>query len=405
MAFQSNSTPQQNEQLQPRSQQQQPLPSNHNIINHHQFLQGETRFHLQHDIADTLQGRIYGGIDKTNGNYVVVKEAWKQLVKKKISRSKHEVLEDFINEKEVIKFLSKQNDCNFGFVRMIDEWEDQHCYFYAMEACQGGALFDYIKSVHVQHFSPQRACQDAKLSNESLKKSADWIKIVRHFFRQLVDCVSWMHSKGVCHLDLSLENAMIYDKSSQIIKIIDFGVALKTEKGNFTQNKRVGKIPYMAPEVFAKQCYDSRKADIWSLGVMLFMMLAGVFPYEWPTTSNNPAFAYILDGNIGDILKRWNLLHQVTPESLDLLIKIFRLEQDRITMKDLREHPFVELDSTSSHNLIQDNANNSNHDNNSNHNNNGEHEHITDNNNNINQNINNNYEANNVINALNQHNE
>jgi len=341
----SSQTPcivQQNNQLQPKSQRQ--------------LLQGENRFELQRELADTLQGRIYVGIDKLNGNCVIVKEAWKQLVKLRKSRKDHYVFEDFINEKEVIKFLSKQMDFSFGIVRMIDEWEDRHCYFYAMEACNGGVLFDYIKSMHIRKFVPPHAYQQPNFPQEYVEKSNAWIKTVRHFFRQLVDSVSWMHNKGVCHLDLSLENTMIYEMSSQTIKIIDFGVAMKTEDGNFMQSKRIGKFSYMAPEVFAEQRYDSRKADIWSLGVMLFMMLIGAPLYELPTT-NNPAFAFILNGRVGDILKHWNLSHCVTTEALDLMVKIFRVEKDRISMEDLRKHPFVELDSISLQHLIQDNNN------------------------------------------------
>src|SRR4051794_12470028 len=77
-------------------------------------LRGEQRFELVRHLADTLQGRIYGSIDKTNGNYVVVKETWMQLVKLKKSREGHRVPEDFLQEVNIMSYLSSQSDCNPG---------------------------------------------------------------------------------------------------------------------------------------------------------------------------------------------------------------------------------------------------------------------------------------------------
>jgi len=317
--------------------------NNNNDNNNNKILRGEARFQLKRHLADTLQGRIYGAVDRTHGNFVVVKETWKQLVGLKKSRDGHVVPEDFIEEKSVMTYLSTQKDCDPGFVRILDEWEDQHCYFYAMEGCQGGELFEYIKNMHTRDFMASYTQQQMNQTQECMLQPNPWIKSVRHMFRQLVECVSWMHSKGVCHLDLSLENTMIFDLPSQTIKIIDFGLALRSLDGNFLNNKRVGKTGYMAPEVFAKQSYDARKADIWSLGVMLFMMLIGAPPYDVPTT-NNPAFSFILNGRLEDVLKHWKRLRHVTKEALDVMVKIFKKEKDRISMDDLRKHQFVELD-------------------------------------------------------------
>merc|ERR1719295_1192579 len=133
---------------------------------------------------------------------------------------------------------------------------------------------------------------------------------------------------------------MIASKSSKYgnqIKIIDFGLAKYYSDGNFTNNRRVGKTSYMAPEVFARKTYDPRAADIWSLGVMLFMMLIGAPPYQIASTSN-PAFNFIVSGRLRDVLKHWKRLGCVTKEALDLLNKIFRPEPKRIKMKELLQH-------------------------------------------------------------------
>ena len=127
---------------------------------------------------------------------------------------------------------------------------------------------------------------------------------VRIMFRNMVETVAWLHKHEICHLDLSLENALItYDNSNNsnsssnsggpcndndndpipLIKIIDFGLAKdfsKIDKTNDKQwmskmwknNQRIGKPGYMAPEVYMKFNYDCRAADIWCLGVVLFMV-------------------------------------------------------------------------------------------------------------------------------------
>jgi len=223
--------------------------------------------------------------------------------------------------------------------------EDKDCYLYAMEMCRGGELFEYIKGVHADGAVAHYTRQQSRLKQEEITEPNEWIKVVQHMFEQMVSCTAWMHSKGVCHLDMSLENAMIASRSKKHgnqIKIIDFGLARYYPDNKFTHNKRVGKTGYMAPEVFKRQTYDPRAADIWSLGVMLFMMLIGAPPYQMPSPSN-PAFNFIVNGRLRDVLKHWKRLRCINKDALDLLNKIFKYEANRITMEQLLDHPFVNI--------------------------------------------------------------
>jgi len=306
-------------------------------------LSGERRFELKRQLADTLQGRIYSAIDKQTNEWVVVKETWKQLVRLGKSRDGHAVPENFDEEKRIMKYLSMQKDAHDGFVRLIDEWEDKDCYLYAMEMCRGGELFEYVKQTHNGTGALKRYTQrQAMAHQEEMKGNNEWIKRVQHMFRQVASCTAWMHKKGVCHLDMSLENAMIGARTQMTIKIIDFGLARHYPNNEFVCNKRVGKRGYMAPEVFAGKSYDPRAADIWSLGVMLFMMLIGAPPYGAPLSSN-PAFNFIVNGRLRDVLKHWKRLGMVNKPVLDLLNRIFKYEKDRITMDELLQHPFVRV--------------------------------------------------------------
>jgi len=306
-------------------------------------LQGEARFDLKRQLADTLQGRIYSAIDRNNGQWVVVKETWKQLVKLGKSRDNHTVPENFEMEKAIMKYLSGMKDAHPGFVKLLDEWEDDNTYNYAMEMCQGGELFEYIKTLHSEGALASWTRRQTKLPQKPLKEANEWIKVVQHMFWQVASCTAWFHSKRVCHLDMSLENAMIGKNSKKTgveIKIIDFGVAKLYENGKFEANKPVGKTGYMAPEVYNKKKYDPRAADIWSIGVMLFMMLIGAPPYQIPQRSN-PAFNFIVKGRLGDVLKHWKRLGCVTEDALDLMNRIFKYEPERIKMEQLLAHPFL----------------------------------------------------------------
>ena len=80
------------------------------------LLDGEDRFDLKRQLADTLQGRIYSATDRNTTDYCVVKETWKQLVRMKRSRDGHKVPEDFENEKAIMSYLSNDSDPHPGML-------------------------------------------------------------------------------------------------------------------------------------------------------------------------------------------------------------------------------------------------------------------------------------------------
>jgi len=310
-------------------------------------LSGRNRFKLTKVLANTLQGRIYLAQDKT-GKYpwAVVKETWRELVKQGKSRDGHKVPENFEREKSIQLFLSSQKEQNEGYVRCIESWEDDNCFYLAMEYCGAGELFDFIRDNHTKGELSQIVKAAATQEQKCQKTPNAWSLCVESMFRQLVDTVSWMHSNGIAHLDLSLENTMLASVNGHQakVKIIDFGLA-KHFKPNDKFNEKVGKVGYMGPEVYGKKDYSPQKADIWCLGVMLFMMLAGAPPYEIPNNTN-PAFRFIIGGRLREVLTHWRRLPLVSSDALDVMEKIFRPEEDRISMEELRRHRYVGLPDT-----------------------------------------------------------
>jgi len=103
---------------------------------------------------------------------------------------------------------------------------------------------------------------------------------------------------------------------------------------------RVGKLQYMCPEAYARRAYDARKADVYCLGVMLWMMLIGAPPYQAPQPQN-AAFNYIVNGRLADVLRHWKRLRLLTEDALDLLTKMLCYEQNRLSLADVLNHPFL----------------------------------------------------------------
>ncbi len=94
--------------------------------------------------------------------------------------------------------------------------------------------------------------------------------------KQILWTLIYLHKKSIVHRDLKPEN-MLFELNSDMIKIIDFGIAVKRKK-NEVLTVRVGTPYYIAPEVLCKSYGE--KCDIWSAGVILFMMILGYPPFR-----------------------------------------------------------------------------------------------------------------------------
>ena len=148
-------------------------------------------------------------------------------------------------------------------VGMIEVLASKTKIFIVLELIVGGELFDKIVTV-------------GKLSEEQ----------AFFYFEQLVEGVEYCHKLGVCHRDLKPENLLLDQNDN--LKISDFGLsslyvgdaemdgAARTELLHTT----CGTPNYVAPEVIADQGYDGKKADVWSIGVILYVLLAGFLPFD-----------------------------------------------------------------------------------------------------------------------------
>lgn len=103
----------------------------------------------------------------------------------------------------------------------------------------------------------------------------------RYFFQQLICGVEYLHQEGITHRDIKLENTLLSGPSPvTLLKICDFGYSKSQQAESSKCKSTVGTPAYLAPEVLDHKQYDGPCVDVWSCGVMLFVMLVGSYPFE-----------------------------------------------------------------------------------------------------------------------------
>jgi serine/threonine protein kinase len=157
------------------------------------------------------------------------------------------------------------------------------------------------------------------------------------FFRQMLSAVGYCHSINICHRDLKPENILL--NSSGDIKIADFGMAALHQSPGYKLKTSCGSPHYAAPELVKGEKYRGDKADIWSLGVILFAMLAGRLPFDVDAPADRDWIPVLLAK-----IKRgqYQMESHFSPEAQNLVSRILQINpRDRITMDQLWKHPLI----------------------------------------------------------------
>ena len=155
-----------------------------------------------------------------------------------------------------------------------------------------------------------------------------------YIFRQIVSALLYCHRLLICHRDLKPENILL-SQTDLTVKLIDFGMAALQPEGRLLSTP-CGSPHYAAPEVVSSKPYDGTHADVWSCGVILYVMLTGTTPYN-----------YSKDGDIRmlfhDISKaKYGMPTDLSHEAKDLIRRIFVPDpKRRITMDGVWDHPLL----------------------------------------------------------------
>ncbi|GAA0157934.1 non-receptor serine/threonine protein kinase [Lithospermum erythrorhizon] len=239
-------------------------------------------------------------------------ETGEALACKSISKKKLRTTVDVEDVRREVAIMSSLPE-HPNIVKLRATYEDNEAVHLVMELCEGGELFDRI--VARGHYSERAA--------------AEMVKTV-------AEVVKMCHDNGVMHRDLKPENFLFENKKENSpLKAIDFGLSVFFNNGEkFTEI--VGSPYYMAPEIL-KRNYGP-EVDIWSAGVILYILLSGVPPF-WAETEQGVALA-ILRGNIDFKREPW-------PKISDSAKRLVRqmLEPDpkkRLTAQQVLDHPWIQ---------------------------------------------------------------
>lgn len=211
-----------------------------------------------------------------------------------------------------------------NIVQFMRAGEDETWKWIAMELAEGGDLFDKIES-------------DVGVHED----------IAHFYFTQLIDAVAYMHWKGVGHRDIKPENILL--SSDGNLKIADFGLATLYKHNGKTKacTTSCGSPPYTAPEVLIeggpamgkmKVGYQADLVDIWSCGIVLFVLLVGNTPWDEPLERS---FEFSEYAKLRDGLPDDELWHNLPSGTVSLIKGILQIDpQKRFSIRNIRLHPW-----------------------------------------------------------------
>jgi len=237
--------------------------------------------------------------------------------------------EDPLKEISAMHVLGNDNPHVMGMIDYLITGDDLNV---VMPYAKSGDMFDMMQDRGGQGLSEREA---------------------RHWFRQLIDGIQYMHKKGISHRDLSLENVMIDGTN---LLIIDMGMAIRipytdpenpseatdvsrgTEKRLIKPYGTCGKFPYMSPEIYEnKDAFDGEAVDLWTAGVILFCLVTGQRCFNKPHRSD-PQFWWVTN-NLSQLLDDWGMA--LSQECVDLMRRLLQVDPRlRYTLDEVMNHPW-----------------------------------------------------------------
>ena len=246
-------------------------------------------------------GQVFRCQNKETGNVY----ACKKMSKKKIKNKKQ-----FQTELNLLRTTDHPN-----IIKLYDIYEDNKYIYLIMEECNGGEFFD-------------------SLAKRAKEKNMYTEKECARIFKQILEAVNYLHAHGVCHRDLKPENILfsnVADDSS--LKLIDFGLS-KVLDGENNMKKTVGTTFYMAPEVI--QGNYNEKCDLWSCGIILYIMLCGKPPFysqdEEELKKKICSMKYNFD---------YPEFKKVSKDAINLIKKILVGPEQRLTAAQILADPWI----------------------------------------------------------------
>lgn len=236
------------------------------------------RYEITELIGVGGMAEVYKGVDVIDNKTVAIK-----ILKKEYAENE-EFLRRFRNESKAIAVLSHPN-----IVKIYDVGFSEKIQYIVMEYIDGITLKEYIEE----------------------EKTLTWKDTV-HFVIQILRALQHAHDKGIVHRDIKPQNIMMFTDGT--IKVMDFGIAkFAREEGKTATDQAIGSVHYISPEQASGNVTDA-KSDIYSVGAMMYEMLAGRKPFD----SDNPVAIAVM--HMHDIPERPRAVNPDIPDGLEEIV-------------------------------------------------------------------------------------
>lgn len=258
-------------------------------------IKGIQQFVLAEKLGQGAFGKVRLATHIITGEKVAIKILEKDKIFQQEDKNRIE------KEIKILKMIRHPN-----LIQLYQVIQSPKLIYLVMEYSPGKDLFSYI--VANKKISEDEACL---------------------YFQQIIEGVEYCQKLNICHRDLKPENLLLEGKT---LKLIDFGLSnIANKEGKLST--ACGSPSYAAPEIIAgHKDYFGSRIDVWSCGVILYVMVCGFLPFEDPNTEK--LYAKIIEG-------RFALPSFVTECCKDLIRKIMNKDQDkRLTIKEIKEHPW-----------------------------------------------------------------
>ena len=252
-------------------------------------------YNLNRQIGSGTFGKVFLGTHTGTGNPIAIKvlEKTKILDQADYDRVCREI--------KIIQFAHHPH-----LVELLDIIEAEKYIFLVMEYMQGGELYEHI------------------VRNKRLSEAESF-----RIFAQAIGALEFLHENKIVHRDLKPENILLAG-DRQTAKLIDFGLGRSFEAEELLKTP-CGSPCYAPPEMLEKRAYDPRKADVWSLGVVLYAMLTGLLPFE--DKENDGLFRKI-------IACKYAQPTFLSLEAQDLISRLITPAETRLSLETIRKQPW-----------------------------------------------------------------
>lgn len=308
----------------------------HDCSTANQGQEGSAIYITQNKLGEGTSGAVYKGIHRETGQEVAIKKISKQALLKGNTRNNSSTaavtttVRTMAGEVKEAQILQELDHPNIVKVHDVIDYAGAEEVQIIMWYGSGGDLFDHVK-----------ARTDGRLPEEE----------ARRIFRQLLQGVAYLHTQGITHRDLKLENILLGGPAAGSVKIADFGLAVRRHTGDeatvpaatATAAANYGTPEYQAPEIIQPQAGgDASAVDLWALGVILYRCLCGVAPFSDAAGWHDRPYSMtqqILQGHLKFPAAHWG---GVTGACKDLVKRLLTVDAGaRISAADALEHEWL----------------------------------------------------------------